>query len=54
MKTSLNEQIALDFVKLGDIVVSRNYGCLGKCLEMFSQLLGTPHMHKFINEEKYI
>ena len=53
MKSSLTINIAKDFIKLGSMVIERNGGVLGKCLEMFSQLMGVVRMKEFRENQRY-
>jgi hypothetical protein len=54
LKTCLTQTLANDFLKLGITLVERNGGVLNKCLELFSQLLGSQHMHKFQKQPDYV
>ena len=54
LKTSLNKAMAGDFIKIAAAVVDRNKGVLNKCLELFSQLLGTAHMKQYQDKAAYV
>lgn len=45
--------MAGDFIKIAVSVVNRNNGVLNKCLELFSQLLGTAHMKQYQGKKAY-
>ena len=45
--------MAGDFIKIAVAVVNRNKGVLNKCLELFSQLLGTAHMKQYQDKGAY-
>jgi len=45
--------MASDFIKIAVAVVNRNKGVLNKCLELFSQLLGTGHMKQYQDKAAY-
>jgi hypothetical protein len=45
--------MAGNFIKIAVAVVNRNQGVLNKCLELFSQLLGTAHMKQYQDKPAY-